>query len=207
MRPLPRNNSSKPQADAQQAAYDLIQQNPGGSSAISNSTPYVMQHSGELDNVNQRWNAAKADAADPSEPPKFMTAKEIRRVRSQPPWSTEARKLYDATQFREAADILRQATVIDPQDENAALFLRLVMTKIADTPLQQLQAGNNITIPLAGSGDRDYGSPRQPQCPIHSHDAKCHPNNHRPRPKSLPCRRSAGQSRNPDALRLSQFCG
>src|SRR5208282_1229183 len=43
----------------------------------------------------------------------------------------DARKLYDATEFKEAADLLRQATMIDPQDENAQLFLRLVINTIA----------------------------------------------------------------------------
>jgi tetratricopeptide (TPR) repeat protein len=44
----------------------------------------------------------------------------------------DARTLYDAAQYREAADLLRQATIIDPQDEDAAFMLRLVMVKIMD---------------------------------------------------------------------------
>jgi tetratricopeptide (TPR) repeat protein len=43
---------------------------------------------------------------------------------------SDARKLYDATQYKEAAELLRQATTIDPQDEEAARLLRVVMTKI-----------------------------------------------------------------------------
>jgi len=42
----------------------------------------------------------------------------------------DARRLYDAAQFKEAAALLTQATVIDPQDENAQLLLRLVQDKI-----------------------------------------------------------------------------
>ena len=43
---------------------------------------------------------------------------------------TDANKLYEATQFKEAADLLRQAVAIDPQDGSAKLLLRLVEDKI-----------------------------------------------------------------------------
>lgn len=53
----------------------------------------------------------------------------------------DARKLYAAGQYKEAADLLRQATIIDPQDENAALMLRTV-----DEERQGIQRGGPVVI-------------------------------------------------------------
>ncbi len=44
----------------------------------------------------------------------------------------DAQRLVDVANFREAADLLRQATVIDPQDVDAKLMLRLVDLKVYD---------------------------------------------------------------------------
>jgi len=42
----------------------------------------------------------------------------------------DARRLWDATKFAEARDLLRQAVIVDPQNEEAALMLRIVSDKI-----------------------------------------------------------------------------
>jgi type II secretory pathway component GspD/PulD (secretin) len=50
----------------------------------------------------------------------------------------DANRLVEVSSFKEAADLLRQATVIDPQDENARLMLRLVENKINDRAYEDL---------------------------------------------------------------------
>ena len=50
----------------------------------------------------------------------------------------DARKLYESSQFAEAADLLTQATVIDPQDENAHLMLRLVQDKVVARQAEEI---------------------------------------------------------------------
>lgn len=76
------------------------------------------------------------------------TAKELRSEKVAT-LITDAQKLYNATQFREAADLLRQALVIDPQNENATLFLRLVMNRIGDHDSAQAP-------PTTGAGANEY---------------------------------------------------
>jgi hypothetical protein len=117
-----------------QEALDVIRQNP---TLFTDSERTNLRESAQrqLDLVNSQWTAAKSTATPATAP---VAAAETPR----PPSPSDsqkvatliagARRLYEATQFREAADLLRQVTVIDPQDENAQLLLRLVMTKIVE---------------------------------------------------------------------------
>jgi Flp pilus assembly secretin CpaC len=132
------------QAQAQsQQALDLINQNPRLFSDIESGALRDGAQQ-QLSKINAIWDAYKAEQAQNLanqtrflEQQRNQTAREIRRQKVAA-LVADARKLYDATQFREAADLLRQATVIDPQDENAALFLRLVTTKIIDREYEQI---------------------------------------------------------------------
>jgi len=51
----------------------------------------------------------------------------------------DADRLVQVSQFQQAADLLRQATVIDPQNDSARLNLRLVEDKINDRAYEELQ--------------------------------------------------------------------
>ncbi len=47
----------------------------------------------------------------------------------------DAHKLYEAAKYKETADLLRQAVLVDPQDTQAQFFLRLTLDKITDLGL------------------------------------------------------------------------
>ncbi|HEY4329477.1 MAG TPA: hypothetical protein VGN88_07060 [Phycisphaerae bacterium] len=133
---LAKQQFQQAQSNAQEA-LDLINQNPTLFSDIEYGALRDAAQR-QLDNATQRMTQYNADMASSrqtlaqrDEATRVATAKEVRREKVAA-LVADARRLYDATQFREAADLLRQATVIDPQDENAALFLRIVMTKITD---------------------------------------------------------------------------
>jgi type II secretory pathway component GspD/PulD (secretin) len=52
---------------------------------------------------------------------------------------SDANRLVEVSQFQQAADLLRQATVIDPLNTDVKLMLRLVEDKINDRAYEQLQ--------------------------------------------------------------------
>jgi hypothetical protein len=60
---------------------------------------------------------------------------------------TDAQKFYDVKQYRDAADLLRQATIIDPQDEQAAVMLRIVMNKITDMDYERVMSRTKAQFP------------------------------------------------------------
>jgi Flp pilus assembly secretin CpaC len=137
-------------AQAQQA-IDLINQHPAYFSDLESSS---LRDAGQalLDLVNDRWRQYQFDQrtkaleiAKGDEAQRIKNAKQIRQEKVAA-LVADSRKLYDATQFKEAADLLRQATIIDPEDQNAALMLRLVMTKITDRDYEAIQhrAGQEI---------------------------------------------------------------
>jgi beta-lactamase regulating signal transducer with metallopeptidase domain/type II secretory pathway component GspD/PulD (secretin)/protein involved in polysaccharide export with SLBB domain len=146
------------QARAQaEQALDLINQNPRLFSDIESAALRDAAQQ-QLDRINSQRRAyippatspnstfpiplAPLDKSDVSLAPASDTSPlPAQYVRRQKVASlvADARKLYDAQQYREAADLLRQATVIDPQDENAALFLRLVITKIVAQQYEEIQ--------------------------------------------------------------------
>ena len=59
----------------------------------------------------------------------------------------DARTLYDDYQFKAAQDLAHQATLLDPQNESAALFLRLVSAKLAERDYHAIQhrTGTEVT--------------------------------------------------------------
>ncbi|HEY4330031.1 MAG TPA: hypothetical protein VGN88_09880 [Phycisphaerae bacterium] len=91
-----------------------------------------------LDHVESRWQQFRADEQSAS----AATAAQEARIRAVSAADqrhqrakgliADAQKLYDASEFHEAAGLLRQATLIDPQNEDAQLFLRLTTDKITD---------------------------------------------------------------------------
>jgi len=130
-------------AQAQQA-LDLINQNPSLFSDIEASSLRDAAQA-QLDLIDSRQQSYQRDQqirqgeiARIDETNRNITAKQVRQQKVAA-LVADARKLYEATQFREASDLLRQATIIDPQDENAALLLRLVLDKITDRDYDQIQ--------------------------------------------------------------------
>lgn len=105
-----------------------------------------------LDQIDYRWQQVRANQASAmvtgakkAENSRVMSTKEIRREKVAA-LVADAKKLEEAAQFREAADLLRQAAVIDPQDVEAQLALRLVMDKIADRDYEAIRhrAGQDV---------------------------------------------------------------
>ena len=98
---------------------------------------------GAPDTQGRAQDAPETVPADTAE--SRAAAKEIRRQKVAA-LLADARKLYDTQQFHEARDLLRQATIIDPQDENAALFLRLVSTKIIDRDYARIMNRTGVEV-------------------------------------------------------------
>ena len=117
-----------------QEALDLIDKNAALFSDIEAASLRDSAQA-EFDLVEARRMRAQNDQATiesaPDSAAARATAAKLMRQKKVAALVSDAQKLYDATQFREAADLLRQATIIDPQDENVALFLRLTLDKIA----------------------------------------------------------------------------
>jgi len=91
--------------------------------------------------AENRLQGQTTDSTGPTTLPRVQSVREIRRARVAS-LVADAHKLYELGQLNEALDLLRQATIIDPEDENAALFFRLVMDKRVDRLWGGMQEGS-----------------------------------------------------------------
>ncbi len=126
------------QAVAQaQSAVDMIDQNRNLFSDIE-ATSLRDAAQRQLDNAQARAQQAKIDHERDLQNETANAAHQesynARAIRTKQVAAlvADAHRLYEAQKFRESADLLRQAVIIDPQDVDAQFFLRMTLDKITD---------------------------------------------------------------------------
>jgi type II secretory pathway component GspD/PulD (secretin) len=132
------------QAIAQaQAAVDLIDQNPTLFSQIE-ANALRGQAQAKLDNAQARARQAQIDRDNALRNETLALQNQVNQRQADIRHAkvralvADAHKLYESTKFRECADLLRQAVIIDPQDTEAQFFLRITLTKITDREYESI---------------------------------------------------------------------